>query len=215
MRTLYYTPSSSSLVSIEENGNTLYWYNVTNIFISASSYSVPDSGSSEFGVTIGDIRITAYSGSTLIATFPVNETTLYYPPFPSFSNISSSFVSSSASLITYNQLSWYFNFDSSSFSLGESLGNIVTINNTTTTSSVLYVQGETGSGIIKVLTDNTHSLSVSGSGSYYNTYIYVNNTSLGTNVISSSNTNNYTTASFIPLSYYNYEVTFSVIPYAP
>jgi hypothetical protein len=211
MRTLYYTPASSSLVSIEENGTTLYWYNVTNVFISASSYSVPDSGSSDFGATVGDIRITAYSGSTLLATFPVYETTLYYPPFPLSSNISSSFVSSSAPPITYNQLSWYFNFNSSSFTPGETLGIISTINNTTTTSSVLYVAGETGSGIIRILTNNSHSLFVSGSGSY-DAYIYVNNTTLGSSSVAiSSSASTPLSASFIPLSYYNYEVTFSVI----
>lgn len=63
---LYYTPStgslSSSLQVIADNQTPLYYTSVT---ISSSSVS-----------------IFVQSGSTSLATYPISNTTLYYPPFP-------------------------------------------------------------------------------------------------------------------------------------
>jgi hypothetical protein len=86
---LYYTPStgslSSSLQVIADNQTPVYY---TGITISSSSVS-----------------IFVQSGSTSLATYPISNTTLYYPPFPTItpSNANTVTTATSASIVIQYQ----------------------------------------------------------------------------------------------------------------
>lgn len=201
MQDLFYTSSSLSLLLIKENGDPFIWDNIT-LLTSASAYDTVDSGSTDFGITIGELRINAYSGSTLIATFPVENTNIYYNPTFNIPEVTSS--------IVYTTLYWGFNTEYSTTDL-----NGCYIYDTTLSSSYLDIYGVTGSGVIgNIVSNDTYSLYVSGSGSY-NAYLYINNMTSGSTLYALSASSTPLSASFVPLAFNNYEVTFSVVYSAP
>lgn len=206
---IYYNSSSLLLTSRIPNNLNIpsspyyyyyYWEGITNLIISASAYDTVDSGSTNFGVTVGKLSLNAYSGSSLITSFPIETTTIYNDGFPSeifpSSSITSSYLSS---------LAWTFNifnpfYDSSSFSIYNQ-----------TLSSSFFTTITTGSGYFSnIITNNTYSLLLSGSGSGYTSYIYLNNLTSGSIIYALSASDNYISASFNPLAFNDYEVTFSI-----
>jgi len=83
MTSLYYHPASSSLSATIDNSDiTQFWTGVTNLVTSGSGYNANISGSDFIG-TVAVATIYAYSGSTILATFPVETTNIFYYPFPS------------------------------------------------------------------------------------------------------------------------------------
>jgi hypothetical protein len=66
MQELFYVSASSSLTLIKENGEASVWDNISNLVISSSAE-----------------QIIAYSGSTALVYFPLENTNLYYTtPYP-------------------------------------------------------------------------------------------------------------------------------------
>lgn len=204
MQDLFYIQASSSLLLVKENGETYNWEGI-NILISASAYDTIDSGSTDFGTTVGDIRISAYSGSTLVATFPIENTNIYYnSPILRVPEVTSS--------IIYDIIYWNFN---TLYATDDLSG--CSIYDNTLSSSYLSISGITGSGMFgNIISNNTYSLYISGSsGSSYDNYLYLNNITSGSIIYALSASSIPISASFVPLAFNNYEVTFSVVYSAP
>lgn len=204
---LYYPISGSLLTGsipltlIRPNDAVYYvWDNVDRLEISASAYDATVSGS-EFGTTIGILNIYAYSGSVILATFPAESTNIYYtnPPYES-----TFFVSTSS----YANLNLIFNI--TDVTSPEINGTACSIFLLPSTSSYFSLIAESGSGAFSIQTNTTYSLFVSGSGSY-DAYLYLNNRTLGSSSYAISSSNIALSASFVPLPFTNYEVTFSVV----
>lgn len=70
----YYTLSNTAVLENEFLFQQIY--SDVSLNISASAYDTIDSGSTDFGVTVGEVRIDLISGSTLIASFPYDQTNL-------------------------------------------------------------------------------------------------------------------------------------------
>jgi hypothetical protein len=76
---IYYQLSNTAVYSSNDvNLRIETIYSNVILEISASAYDTVDSGSTDFGVTVGDIRINLVSGSALIASFPYSQTNLIY-----------------------------------------------------------------------------------------------------------------------------------------
>lgn len=208
---LFYTAVSSSLTLIKENEDTYSWNNISSLQISGSAYDATVSGSG-FGGTVATARIYAYSGSTLIVSFPLEDTNLFYsqppPIIPTFFPNTSSF----------SLLNWNFNITYySSFTAGQLSGSGASIYDNSSTSSYLVLSGnefETLNGSFNIVVGNTHSFTVSGSGST-EIGLYINNDTSGSVIFSQTASSGYISASYVPLDFNNYSVTFSIIGSAP
>jgi hypothetical protein len=208
---LYYPISSSLLTGsvpltlIRPNDSVYYvWDNVDRLEISASAYNAEDSASG-FGVTIGDLKIYAYSGNTILATFPADSTNIYYtnPPYESTFFIPTS---SYANLV--------LQFDITDVTSPEINGTVCSVFQLPSTSSYFSLVAESGSSAFSITTGATYSLFVSGSGSY-DAYLYLNNRTLGSSSYALSSSNTALSASFVPSAFTNYEVTFSIVGPSP
>jgi hypothetical protein len=208
---LYYPISSSLLTGsvpltlIRPNDSVYYvWDNVDRLEISASAYNAEDSASG-FGVTIGDLKIYAYSGNTILATFPADSTNIYYTD-PPYSNTFFVSTSSYANLV--------LQFDITDVTGPEINGTACSVFQLPFTSSYFSLIAEPGSSAFSIITEATYSLFVSGSGSY-NAYLYLNNRTLGSSSYTLSSSNTPLSASFVPSAFTNYEVTFSIVGPSP
>jgi hypothetical protein len=72
----YYYLSNTAVYFDNSTNLTETIYQNVSLQISASAYDTVDSGSTDFGVTVGDIRISLFSGSVLVASFPYSITNL-------------------------------------------------------------------------------------------------------------------------------------------
>lgn len=211
MQTLYYSQASQSLVLTSELQNevTYYWSGITSLILSASAYDTVDSGSSDFGVTVGDLKLCAFSGSALVAQFPSDTTAVYYVD----NGVPSNGIVFPTSSISFVSLNWYFTTNITNS--GELAGTGFNIYDSSSLEYYAFSLGSsTDSGFTTLIVGDTYQLTVSGSGSYQ-ADLYINNITLGSNIFSSSIVNDYITASFVPTASYNYEITSSVIIYAP
>ncbi len=205
---LFYTPISQSLVLIRTTDpSPYYWYNITSLTISGSGYDAPISGS-EFIGTVGIARIYAYSGSTQVVSFPLEDTNLFYPPFPNPLTIQDYYFST---LPTESYSTIYFNFDIDlTFNPSELSGSGISIYDLTTSSSYINIVAESSNGGIPLISGNNYLFAVSGSGSY-DTYLYINDITSGSNVLTLSASNAYVSASYTLLEFHDYYITASII----
>jgi hypothetical protein len=209
---LIYISSSLYLELIKENDPIPYiWTDITRLEISGSGYDAPVSGS-EFIGTVGIARIYAYSGSALVVSLPLEETNIYYNNPPLFN--SPTLVSTSS----FVDLNWNFTITNyPSFNNGQLSGSGASIYDTTISASYIVLNGmeaETSSGIFSIIANNTYSFTVSGSGST-EIGLYINNNTSGSIIFAQSASSGYISASYVPLPFNNYSVTFSVIGSAP
>jgi hypothetical protein len=195
---LYYISSSQSLTLVNDNGQTNNWNNVTRLETSGSGYDAPISGS-EFIGTVGIARIYAYSGSVVLVSFPIEGTNIYYE-----------LPNSSEGLSALNDNSLvFFNFSSISNDINLT-GSYFSIYNSTLSSSYITFNNTTGSGGFSTFSGDSFLFIISGSAGY-NAYLYLNDITTGSNIFTLSASNNSTSASYIPVPFHDYEVTFSVI----
>jgi hypothetical protein len=208
---LFYIAVSSSLTLIKENEDTYSWNDISNLEISGSAYDATISGS-DFGGTIGIARIYAYSGSTLIVSFPLEDTNLYYtqppPILPTFAPDTSSF----------SNLNWNFSITNyPSFNAAQLSGSGASIYDDILSASYFVLYGydaEILNGSFNIVVGNTHSFAVSGSGST-EIGLYINNDTSGSVIFSQTASSGYISASYVPLIFNDYSVTFSIIGIAP
>ena len=203
---LYYTPTSASLVLIKEgDNNPHYWYNVNRLEISGSAYDATVSGS-DFGGTAASARIYAYSGSTLLVSFPLEETNLYYPPFPNPLSLAGFYYAPPITQ-SYSTFYWNFNFEGVtpvSVSLYDSSSNDNFLNEVT----------ESNNGAFSIVSGNTYILSVSGGYFDYAELTITNVSSGSIAAYVTGSSSSVISASFIPLQFNDYETTLS-LTYAP
>jgi len=193
---LYYISSSQILTLINENGQSNFWEGITSLEISGSAYDATVSGS-DFGGTVATARIYAYSGSTLLISFPLEETNLYYNlPFENFSTNRYVF-------LDYSSISDDPSISGSYFSIYDLV------------SSASFVSfNQTGSGGFSLLAGNNYLFSITESNG--NTaYLYFNNITSGSNILTLSASSNATSSLYVPVAFNDYQVTFSVIVPAP
>jgi len=205
---LFYTPESSSLVLFRStNPNPYYWYNIDRLEVSASLYDAKATGSN-FDGTVGALRYYAYSGSVLIVSLPVDGTNLYYPPFPNPLDLNS-YLFPSVGTEVFSAFYWNLDIDPN-FSLASASGSGMSIYDLTTSSSVLVFSGESSTGGFPIISGNNYIVAVTGSGSF-TSYITINNVSSGSTVIDISGSSGIVSASFNPIEFNDYAVTFSII----
>lgn len=193
---LYYISGSQLLTIVYDSGRTIEWNNVTSLQISGSAYDATVSGS-DFGGTVATARIYAYSGSALLVSFPLEETNLYYNlPFENFST--SSYV-----FLDYSSISDDPSISGSYFSIYDLV------------SSASFISfNQTGSGGFSLLAGNNYLFSITESNG--NTaYLYFNNITSGSNILTLSASSNATSSLYVPVAFNDYQVTFSVIVPAP
>jgi len=195
---LYYISSSFSLTLINDNEYVNNWNNVTSLEISGSAYDATISGS-EFGGTIGTARIYAYSGSVVLVSFPLEETNIYY-----------TLPNNSEGLDLLNNISLAF-LDFSSISDDPYVtGSYFSIYDSTLTSSYLSLFNITGSGGFSIIAGNNYIFTVTESNGN-NAYLYLNNITSGSNILTLSASNSTVSTSSILTAFSDYQVTFSVI----
>jgi hypothetical protein len=206
MQSLYYLPISQSLELRDAGSDSTLlqtWNGINNLIISASAYSTTGS---EFDATLGTLRILAYSGSTLAASFPVETTNLYYPPFPTGNSLPT-FTSSVVPIISTDIL-WNLNIDNT-FPSSRISGSGCSIYEIT--SSLYYVSqsGYSDSGLMSAIVGNSYLYSLFGSGSYSSS-LSIKDITSGSIIFSGSSISTPISTSFSPLSLHSYEVTFSL-----
>jgi hypothetical protein len=207
MQSLYYLPISQSLELHDAGSDSTLlqtWSGIDNLIVSASAYNTTGS---EFNTTLGSLRILAYSGSTLAASFPVETTNLYYPPFPT--NLSPNIPVAPQDETQYTSIIWDFNIPNT-FSLSQLSGSRCSIYEIT--SSLYYVSQSfySNGGLIPAIVGNSYLCSLFGSGSY-SASLFINDATSGSIVFSGSSINTPISTSFTPLSFHDYEVTFSLV----
>ena len=203
---LFYTPASASLILIRPTDpSPYYWYDITSLQISGSAYDATISGS-EFGGTAATARIYAYSGSVQVVSFPLEDTNLFYPPFPYPLSLET-FFSGSEDPNNYSGFFWTY---ISNITGGAASGSGFSVYDLTATSSYLTVFTSSDNGGSGIISGHNYLLTVSGSGSY-NAYMTVVNTTLGSIIINLSSSNAPLTSSFNPSEFNSYDLTFYVV----
>ena len=207
MQSLYYLPISQSL-ELHDAGNdpTLLqtWSGINNLIISASAYSTTGS---EFDATLGTIRILAYSGSTLAASFPVETTNLYFPPFPvEDGDIGPIYPEP---FIFNSDIYWNLNIPST-FTPAQLLGSTATIYSITESAYYVSESAISTTGYVSIIPGYNYVCSLFGSGSY-SASLSINDTTSGSIVFSGSSISTPISTSFTPLAFHSYEVTFSLL----
>lgn len=208
---LFYIAVSSSLTLIKENEVPYVWNDISSLEISGSAYDATVSGSN-FGGTVATVRIYAYSGSTLIVSFPLEDTNLYYRQPPPIIPYIPSPTSS------YTFLGWNYSITNyPSFNAAQLSGSGGSIYSNALSASYLILNGaelETSIGAFSIETNSTYSFTVSGSGST-EIGLYINNDTSGSVIFAQTASSGYISASYVPLDFNNYSVTFSIIGTAP
>jgi hypothetical protein len=205
---LFYTPAQQSLVLIRPTEpSPYYWYDITSLQISGSAYDATISGS-DFGGTAATARIYAYSGSTNVVSFPLEDTNLYYPPFPNLISLNN-FYPTSPLTESYSGFYWDLTIDSS-FSSGELSGSGLNLYDSSSATTYLSYNIESSTGAFSIISGNTYILSVSGSGSF-DLSLTLNNITSGSMIAYITSSTSPISASFVPLAYNDYEAIVSVI----
>jgi len=203
---LYYTPASSSLVLIREEDNPYYWYNISRLEISGSAYDATVSGS-DFGGTVVSARIYAYSGSVNVVSFPLEDTNLYFPPFPNPLSLDS-FYDSPALTESYSGFYWDLEIGNP-FTEGELSGSGISLFDSSSSTIYLNYGIESSNGAFSIVSGNSYILSVSGSGSF-NLSLTLNNITSGSVISYITSSVSPMTASFTPLAFNDYEAIVSI-----
>jgi hypothetical protein len=207
MQSLYYTSASQTL-QLYDGGNdsTLIqvWSSISNVAITASAY---ETSGSDFGTTLGSLRIYAYSGSVSVASFPIESTNLYFPPFPIVNNTGATNDPPPTSSIVFINLPYTFTVPPT-FTDGQLRGSSCSI----TSASLIYVSESyySNSGTTTLTSGSSYSINVYGSGSYYFTALTINDTTYGTNVVDISNINDSSSYTFTPEAFHSYQAIFSI-----
>jgi len=208
MQSLYYTPASQSLELYDGGSDSTLiqtWSNISNVSITASAY---ETSGSDFGTTLGSLRIYAYSSSIQVASFPIESTNLYFPPFPIPSSTLVPTPTPTSSII-YTSLSYTFTVPTT-FTDGQLSGSGCSIYDVI--NNIVYVSEsyENNEGGISLVIGEDYLVNVYGSGSYYFTALTINDTTYGTNVIDISSINDSSSYTFTPEEFHSYQAIFSI-----
>jgi hypothetical protein len=185
MINLYYTPATgsftSSLTILSDSAVTgeRFYSNVT-VETTASAY---DTSGSSFDSTVGELRVYVKSGSSILASFPTENTTIYYNQSPYGVLIPSPPISVETSSFVTN---WYFTPDV----FTTSSNNIFAIYTSSLSTASIYQTQSINNGALTLTKNTNYTVLVSGSGLFYTSSILIINQSTSTtsSYVSSSNT---------------------------
>ena len=197
MTNLYYTYASGSIVSnlrvIPDNNsvNQTIYQNVTLDVLSAATASISASANS------GSLRLYVKSGSVIYASFPLEQTNVYYYNLTS-SNFTASLKIKSSAIANFNVIG-----DTSAFSQLE----IVGLTSSSYSSSVVPITISSGSNYV---------IKLSGSSVFYSSNIQIINSSLNSMIYYTSSFNSKISASFnssMPIYSYTFSGSITNYPY--
>jgi hypothetical protein len=203
---LFYTQVSSSLTLVKSNGEVYSWNYISRLEVSGSAYDATVSGS-DFGGTVASARIYAYSGSTLIVTFPLESTNLFFQQPPPILPANSPETSS------LSLLNWNFNTIYSP----DPSGSGASIYDSSSAFNYINLHGYDGEslgGSFLLTSGNNYIFSVTGSGTS-EIGLYINNDTSGSVVFTQTASSGYISTSYSLLAFNDYSVTFSIIGSAP
>jgi hypothetical protein len=192
MTQLYYTPSSGSVLSslqIIDTSNQqvpLYYYDVT--------------------ILTSSISITIQSGSSTLGIYPISNTNLYYPPFPTIS------LPSIPDTSSYINLDWRFDLNYTAYTEATLSGSGYSL----ISGSTIYLTGsynsDRGSTTIPTLSSGSETYTatvygkVAGGGSYITNLFILSNQGIPpqniTALVSGSNVSSSATFTMSPSSSY-------------
>jgi hypothetical protein len=190
MTQLYYTPSSGSTLStlqvVTDNLQPVYYSDVT--------------------IATSSISIFIQSGSSTLGVYPVNNTDLYYPPFPTVSLPTTSTTSS------YISIDWRFDLNYTAYTVATLSGSGYSL----TSGSTVYLTGSytsnRGSTTIALPTTDSQTYTatvygkVIGGGSYITNLFILSNQGIPpqniTALVSGSSVSSSTTFTMSPSSSY-------------
>jgi len=190
MTQLYYTPSSGSVLSnlqvVTDNLQPVYYSDVT--------------------ITTSSISIFIQSGSSTLGVYPVNNTDLYYPPFPTVSLPTTSTTSS------FINIDWRFDLNYTAYTEATLSGSGYSL----TSGSTVYLTGSynsnRGSTTITLPTTDSQTYTanvygkVVGGGSYITNLFILSNQGIPpqniTALVSGSNVSSSATFTMSPSSSY-------------
>lgn len=184
--------SSISIVFDNPNLDQRNYYDA-RLEITSSQYKV--SGSANF---LNYTSIYIVSGSSILATLPIDQTNIIYLP-----------TSSAEPAAPQTQTNYFLNYNfNPGNNITSSLNKFEIFNNTTSTT---FLSASETQQVSKILlnTNNYYDLIVSGSGNYYDSNITIFNSSLNRTTFYTSSKNTYITASLFVSSsqpLYNYSV---------
>lgn len=207
MQSLYYFSISQSLELHDAGSNSTSlqkWSDIDNLIISASAYNTTGS---EFDATLGTLRILAYSGSILVASFPIETTNLYYTSFPVEKGDVGPIYSEPSTL--NSDVYWNLSIPST-FTPGQLIGSKGTIYNITESAYYVSESAISATGWTSLNPGDIYLCSLFGSGSY-SASLSINDTTSGSIIFSGSSINTPISASFTPLAFHSYEVTLSLL----
>jgi len=195
MTNLYYTYASGSVVSniriVPDNSsvNETIYQDVTLDVLSAITASISASANS------GSIRVYVKSGSLIYASFPLEQTNIYYYTL-SNNNFTASVKIKSFAIADFSVIG-----DTSTFSQLE----IVGLTSSSYSSSVVPITISSGSNYV---------IKISGSSVFYSSYLQVINSSLNSSIYYTSSFNSNISTSFnSSMPIYSYTFSGSIINY--
>jgi len=145
-------------------------------------------------------------------SFPLEDTNLFYtqpPPIIPFTPFSTS---------SYTFLGWNYNITNyPSFNAGQLSGSGGSIYSNALSASYLVLNGaelETSIGAFSIETDSTYSFAISRS-ERTEIELYINKDTSRSSIFAQTASDGYISASYVPIAFNNYSVTFSIIGSAP
>lgn len=199
MINLFYLPASGSVSSsllIYSDNNPISgsaFHTDVILEISASGY---ETSGSTFTSTVGTLRTFIKSGSIVYASFPTEETNIYYVNSDEFSTLLST-----PPIQTFFTSSFSLDFNFQPISALTSSNNAFQILSGSTI--IFSTSGGFNDGTIPLVVGETYTAVLSGSGTFYTSSISIINTLDSTIVSYVTSSNSYLTASFSSSTYLN------------
>jgi len=164
---------SSSATVVPENSSpltTIQVFSDVSLEFTASAYD----SSQDFASTVGDLRVYIKSGSTTLASFPVDDTSIYYRSYasavPTTITPQPPYTPPSTSSLFYGA---YIYFNPNTYATSSN-NSFTLYDATTSTSSLNYTQSSNIGGTSLIVGDN-YTLILSGSGNFYTSSITIQN----------------------------------------
>jgi hypothetical protein len=203
MQELYYTPASSSLLLVRDDNTNATWNNISSLIVCSSLY-----------------EIVAFSGSSQIVAFPIDNTNLYYAPFINTSSAPPPSQPSSPTITTLESfITWAVVLTQNTLSNGFMTGSAGYIYS----GSTYYVSQSSisNNGGFTLNTGSSYTLFISGANTSatYDTYLALYDTTTGSQIpgipgdiiYNLSGSSAPLSASFIPSASHTYEAVLALI----
>lgn len=199
MQELFYVSASSSLTLIKENGEASVWDSISNLVISSSAE-----------------QIIAYSGSTALVYFPLENTNLYYTtPYPAqtlFNPYSIPITLTNTSSLLSASINVQIALDGNIPNVIKNNTKLFLYSGSTYYISESSINSSYFSGFI-IPPNQIYTLSLSSSGTFF-AYMSANNPQVpsvtNTSVFQTSSINNSISVQFVPSASTSYDILYII-----